>query len=81
MPRAEIMLRLDALEGRLAARLDTIDTRTQQTLEQATRTNGRVDSLEAWRDKARGVLIALALLQPLATALLVAIILDLLGVR
>lgn len=81
MPRAEILLRLDALEGRMTARFDAVDTRTQATLDQATKTNGRVDSLESWRDKAKGVLIALALIQPVITAVLVAVLLDVLGVR
>lgn len=81
MSDSEILLRLDAIEGRLTARLDTIDTRTAQTLDQATKTNGRVDSLESWRDKANGVLIALALIQPVITAVLVAVLLDVLGVR
>lgn len=46
--------RLSGIEGRLNARMDSMEAKQDQTLEQVIRTNGRVTSLERSRTWTKG---------------------------
>lgn len=52
-------------------RLDEVDKKLQAILEQTTRTNGRVDRLESWRDKMTGAWLVLTFVSPVVAGLIV----------
>ena len=52
-------------------RLDEVDKKLQAILEQTTRTNGRVDRLESWRDKMTGAWLVLTFVSPVIAGLIV----------
>ncbi len=52
-------------------RLQDLDDKLARILEQTTKTNGRVDQLESWRDKVQGALIPVAVLSPVLTGLII----------
>ncbi len=58
--------------GRIESELQHIRETSQRTLEQATRTNGRVSVLETWKDRAKTVVVALLIANPFVTAYLTA---------
>jgi hypothetical protein len=60
----------------LQARLDHISNTLDQVLEQAKRTNGRVDDLERWRDRISGAWLILTLVSPVVAGLTVGLILG-----
>lgn len=55
----------------LAQRLDQLDIKLGEILEQTKRTNGRVDKLESWRDKMTGAWVVVSLVSPLIAGLIV----------
>lgn len=57
-------------------RLDEVDKKLQAILEQTTRTNGRVDRLESWRDKMTGAWLVLTFVSPVIAGLIVGSILG-----
>ena len=60
----------------LQERLDKISSTLDQVLEQAKRTNGRVDDLERWRDRLSGAWLILTLVSPVVAGLTVGVILG-----
>ena len=57
-------------------RLDEVDKKLQAILEQTTRTNGRVDRLESWRDKITGAWLVLTFVSPVIAGLIVGTLLG-----
>ncbi len=55
----------------LDERLSNVDKKLEAILEQTTKTNGRVDSLESWRDRVSGALIPISILSPIFAGLIV----------
>ena len=55
----------------LDERLSQVDKKLEAILEQTTKTNGRVDDLESWRDRVSGALIPLSILSPIFAGLIV----------
>jgi len=55
----------------LDERLSNVDKKLQAILEQTTKTNGRVDNLESWRDRVSGALIPISILSPIFAGLIV----------
>jgi hypothetical protein len=60
----------------LQERLDQIANTLDQVLEQAKRTNGRVDELEKWRDRLSGAWLILTLVSPIVAGLTVGLVLG-----
>ena len=60
----------------LQERLDQIANTLDQVLEQAKRTNGRVDDLEKWRDRLSGAWLILTLVSPIVAGLTVGLVLG-----
>jgi len=52
-------------------RLRDLDNKLALILAQTTKTNGRVDQLESWKDKVQGALIPVAVLSPVLTGLII----------
>lgn len=52
-------------------RLNDLDEKLTRILEQTTKTNGRVSSLEGWRNRVQGALVPIAVLSPVLTGLIV----------
>lgn len=60
----------DELLARLDERVAALDKKADEILEQAKRTNGRVDALEATSDRLKGAVgVLMALVVPVAIAL------------
>jgi hypothetical protein len=55
----------------LDERLAHLDSKLGAILEQTTKTNGRVDNLESWRDRVSGALIPISILSPVFAGLIV----------
>jgi hypothetical protein len=55
----------------LEQRLTQVDHKLEAILEQTTKTNGRVDQLEGWRDRVSGALIPISILSPVFAGLIV----------
>lgn len=55
----------------LVEKMQSVDDRTKDILEQTKLTNGRVDKLESWRDRIVGGMFVLSLAVPVVTAFLV----------
>ena len=55
----------------LDERLSNVDKTLEAILEQTTKTNGRVDNLESWRDRVSGALIPISILSPIFAGLIV----------
>lgn len=55
----------------LDERLSNVDKKLGAILEQTTKTNGRVDNLESWRDRVSGALIPISILSPIFAGLIV----------
>jgi len=55
----------------LDERLSNVDKKLEAILEQTTKTNGRVDNLESWRDRVSGALIPISILSPIFAGLIV----------
>lgn len=55
----------------LAQRLDHLDEKLGQILEQTKKTNGRVDHLESWRDKMTGAWVVVSIISPVIAGLIV----------
>jgi hypothetical protein len=55
----------------LDERLSNLDKKLEAILEQTTKTNGRVDNLESWRDRVSGALIPISILSPIFAGLIV----------
>jgi hypothetical protein len=51
--------------------LSNLDKKLEAILEQTTKTNGRVDNLESWRDRVSGALIPISILSPVFAGLIV----------
>lgn len=64
-------LRVDALRTEVRSGNDTITSELAEVKVQTTRTNGRVDKLESYRDRLMGALLVLLFVQPVLTALVV----------
>lgn len=60
----------------LATRLEHITNSVDKILDQTTRTNGRVDRLESWRDKMTGAWLVLTFVSPVIAGLIVGTILG-----
>jgi hypothetical protein len=58
----------------LDERLSNLDKKLEAILEQTTKTNGRVDNLESWRDRVSGALIPISILSPIFAGLIVSYI-------
>lgn len=52
-----------------------MDKKVDIVVTQTLKTNGRVDSLEAWRDKVKGAYILLSVFGPIVTGLVVGFVL------
>lgn len=57
-------------------RLEALDAKLVAILEQTTRTNGRVDRLESWRDKMTGAWLVVTFLSPIIAGLVVGVVLG-----
>lgn len=55
----------------LEQRLDQVDIKLGEILEQTRLTNGRVDKLESWRDKMTGAWVVVSLVSPVVAGLIV----------
>lgn len=55
----------------LAQRLDHLDEKLGQILDQTKKTNGRVDKLESWRDKMTGAWVVVSIISPIIAGLIV----------
>lgn len=55
----------------LEQRLDQVDIKLGEILEQTRLTNGRVDKLESWRDKMTGAWVVVSLVSPVIAGLIV----------
>lgn len=55
----------------LAQRLEHLDEKLGQILEQTKKTNGRVDKLESWRDKMTGAWVVVSIISPVIAGLIV----------
>lgn len=55
----------------LEQRLDQVDVKLGEILEQTRLTNGRVDKLESWRDKMTGAWVVVSLVSPVIAGLIV----------
>ena len=60
----------------LATRLSHINSAVDKILEQTTATNGRVDKLEAWRDRMTGAWLVVTFLSPVVAGLIVGLVLG-----
>lgn len=60
----------------LATRLEHINSAVDKILEQTTATNGRVDKLEAWRDRMTGAWLVVTFLSPVVAGLIVGLVLG-----
>lgn len=60
----------------LQHKLEALDSKLGEILEQTTRTNGRVDRLESWRDKMTGAWLVVTFLSPIIAGLTVGFILG-----
>lgn len=57
-------------------RLEALDVKLGEILEQTKKTNGRVDRLESWRDKMTGAWLVVTFLSPIIAGLTVGFILG-----
>lgn len=55
----------------LAQRLDHLDEKLGQILDQTKKTNGRVDKLESWRDKMTGAWVVVSIISPIIAGIIV----------
>lgn len=76
MAVARVEVRLEAMQSSTDARLVDIQQDVSATYKQAKETNGRVSSLEAWRDRSKGAIAAFALLGPVITGVVTALIIT-----